>query len=633
MANSELPKLNCTSKQFDLAVEQISPVPQGKRKAGLFTLITLLKSCAKYLQGYNKEHEDVGEMPISHNWILPFIEDGTRNTRACWEPVPAIISDGDFEEGRCRSFSLDMGFVHEWALAGIDGPRVYRVHRAHTGEKKRTRKPSKLSSSSSKSEDIQQALEQLGKATHTIDVAPLEEAIDRLSRDVESAEVNGQLANVVNAYRWIQQQEISRDGTLVEVQQAFEALVSGRLQMKTGGVQGLMRAVKHKAYLGQDDVRNYDLKSCHTNALLHHVEQMQQTLGRKIDVSGYREYLRKGGKDYVVEATQGYITRDAAKEIEHALKAGAALPKSKAHAKVLREEGAEAVDDVVCTVFGDDPSHHAYAMVRCYYADYYDDIRKIRRITCGEWYEEAKRNGGRAGDALDLPSGSTFYKNKVKEGKNWKTQLMTALMQAYESQGVHALVHLQTNYDYEVMTVEFDGLIVRGRIPDAAIEAARKQTGFDRLELAQKPIATEEELQELFGHEPAPKPELQTPEPYTLPEEVNTEPQDEDEHPYDGSLSRVEEDQINEVFSECTGKQWALVVELANMLKDKGELKFNLSEVSGTKTEINALPFNLVEVEQKRRKTANGWRWQKAEIYETYEIYNIVKGFESGFIA
>jgi hypothetical protein len=440
-----------------------------------------------------------------------------RRTKSVWEDSVLIEckDDGfyDPERGLCREMRVYPEVVEEWA-ALPDEPRRWWLH---TPKPKRTHQPSPLSSdlqdenNHNHPEPIDKALRSLECAYHPFDLDALDEAIESLERKGGHGE---QLAHLRLKRKTIRRQADGEEG-VVDLQNAYTPDDSGgRITFKKGGPQGLMKAVKAKAY-DIEGITNWDIKSCHTSGLRQWADVLAG-LGVDIDTSPLDEYP---GKDKVVEDTG--LPRGLVKTTEHSVKNSAYLPASLDQAELIEENhlpGDRTLDIADEARDADVDTDEALRTLHEVFADYRRVAIEIAEALLTTYWDEHKQPGGPKGWCMKNHCGVSFYRSEVIEDEDtssWchkaRTAVMAWALRGLEGAFCHALTNIAEDYDYEVAANEHDGLIVHGRIPDEdesdAIERARERSGFHRAEIVEKPFADEEDIQEVYGDDTEQEPQ------------------------------------------------------------------------------------------------------------------------------
>jgi len=427
--------------------------------------------------------------------------------------------DGDFvspaeaeetgQDPRTREFRISQDVLDEFTGLA-EGSRRWWLQ---TAEPQRTDEPSPLSSDL-KDENgnyhpdlIDKALRVLGSAEHRIDLDSVDEAVSALS-EKSGRKARAQLSGLQLARETISRQAEGEEG-VVTIQNAYKPDDSGgRITFKRGGPQGMLGAVKAKAY-DLEGYRNYDIKSCHTAALKQWADELEE-LGVDIDTSALDEYP---GKDKVVEDTG--LPRGLVKVVEHSVKNSAYLPASLDQAELIEkihlEEG-RTLQIVDAARKADVDTDKALSKLYDVFADYRRVAIEIAEALLTTYWDEHKQPAGPKGWCMKNHCGVSFYRSEHiedKEDDSWchdaRTAVMAWALRGLEGAFCHSITVLSaTRTDFDVVANEHDGLITRGPIPAGIIQAAREMSGFHRAELAEKAFADQEDIQELYGVEAAP---------------------------------------------------------------------------------------------------------------------------------
>ena len=141
-----------------------------------------------------------------------------------------------------------------------------------------------------------------------------------------------------------------------------------------------------------------------------------------------------------------------------------------------------------------DPAQ-AYKVFRSYVQPLHKQLERWRRYLVEEWIPEHVQYNSK-GRFVKNAAGMLFYLDERKNGevkpksvRELKRKLPAFLLQGQESFFIHTLVALAPDYGFRPMANEHDGLITEGRIPEAAIEAAKRVTGMSYVDLVLKDLA------------------------------------------------------------------------------------------------------------------------------------------------
>jgi len=395
---------------------------------------------------------------------------------------------------RAREFRVPDEVMEKWNELGDESRRYW----LHTEEPERTdvAKPLKTDLSDENNNSlpglVDRALRVLKDADHPIRTDPIEDAISALSgREGQSA--SAQKVGLQFALETIERQTTDEEDGVSRLKNAYEMTFGGRIIFKDGGPQGMLGAVKARAY-DIEGLRNYDIKSCHTSGLRQVADKLED-VGVDVDISAWEEYP---GKDVIVEQTG--LPRTLVKITEHGIKYGAYLPVSIAQAQAVfawTSIDANQLQLVKAARKHADDADEALGKLHDAFGDMRRVIKEIAEALLDEYYD-ATNKGGYMHNACGVP----FNPRDYDEGHERKTKVMAWMLQGLEAAFVHSLTILSAESDgYDVVANEHDGLIVKGEIPEEAIEVARIMSGFHRAELVEKPHADEDEIAEVYGEE------------------------------------------------------------------------------------------------------------------------------------
>lgn len=538
-------------EHIDAVVHQAQPAVQ---QALRWMLLHLLHQRKRRLLGYT-ERDTGGWTPIPYDHIREHITGDVRRSSAVWAGCSVIVpkDHGAFGDEKCRRFRL----AEHWASAFDRLGGGVRRYKLHTPDVERTApqaaRTTDLTNTSRNGypEPLNGALRRLKDAPHYVDRSALTDALEAMPRPSygdasgpasgpatsDRDKRAGRLSNVRLALQWIDRQTVDEPGTggdepdesrdasggfrprsvydgdasvqadVVCVQNAYEVQpLSGRLGMKGGGVQGMLGAVKQEAYGTLNGVHNYDIRSCHTQALLTLCDEIQEVTGREIDTAPLTDYLGRGGKDWAVQAYP--VPRHLVKTVEHSVKMGAALPRSAAQAARMSSElpGTDriAVQEAVESTYSKSSiRRRMYGFLYDIFHGIHSLVQEVAGLLVGDYYEAVKQPGGPAGWGMKNPCGLLFRPSAHEAGHKRRSKAMASFLQGYEAAYVAHLVCLQDDYDYEVMGCEYDGVITLGEIPQAAQNEAAQRSGFDGAELVQKRFASGDEWDAVYN--PAPQ--------------------------------------------------------------------------------------------------------------------------------
>jgi len=441
---------------------------------------------APYHSTYRVWHESELIEPFQGGYYVPPTDDGA--------------------QPQARAFRIREEAFEEFTSLG-DGTRRWWLH---TEKPARTDEPGPMSSDLKDENDnyhpdlIDEALRVLDGAEHRIDLEPIRDAIKSLAGQ-NGREARARKANLQLALETIERQADGSEG-VVSLQNAYTPdECGGRVSFKDGGPQGMLKAVKARAY-DLKGYTNYDISSCHTAALKQLADDLKQ-LGVDIDTSPLDEYPGK------YEAADNHnLPSSLVKTTEHAVKNGGYLPASLAQARVIEQEIPGELKIVEEARGADVDTDRAIQELHDIFADYRQVAVEIAEALLTTYWDEHKQPGGPKGWCMKNHCGVSFYRDEWTEDEDehsWchraRTRVMAWALRGLEAAFCHSLTILSEEYDYEVAANEHDGLIVDGELPDEdesdVIDQAREMSGFHRAELVEKAFADKEDVEALYGED------------------------------------------------------------------------------------------------------------------------------------
>ena len=251
--------------------------------------------------------------------------------------------------------------------------------------------------------------------------------------------------------------------TFVEYAVAYKGSNTGRMFEQGGSIQSLPKAFKDLAYYGLGGVNNYDVRSCH----LAIISQLCREYGK---VLGWTEEYCNNKKAKYEYAEAAGMPVQIWKQGIISLFYGATLGKH-AEAGVYRWIWDSMHDEDMDT----DPG-----MVGNYY-DRFVQYATPFILESKSWLEmvkttlmkvhEVRSNGKRClKNACGAIQPLTLFKN-VKDTAAF-------ICQGLESAFMNHLMILSKDYNYTIRSLEHDGLVVDGCIPEKAVAKARELSGF-----------------------------------------------------------------------------------------------------------------------------------------------------------
>jgi len=253
--------------------------------------------------------------------------------------------------------------------------------------------------------------------------------------------------------------------TFVEYAVAYKGSDTGRMFERGGAIQSLPKAFKALAYYGLGTVRNYDVRSCH----LAIIAQLCREQGKVLHWT--EEYCNN--KHAKVEyAANAKIPVDVWKAGIISLFYGATLGKN-VEAGVYRSiwnymhDHDMDTDPALVGTYYDNFVQHAAAFIlesKSWLA-----IVKTKLLKVHEVFSHGKRC---LKNAVGAVQPVTLFKN-MKE-------IAAFICQGLESAFINHLMILskEDKYQYTVRSLEHDGLVVAGSIPEKTVAKARALSGF-----------------------------------------------------------------------------------------------------------------------------------------------------------
>ena len=265
--------------------------------------------------------------------------------------------------------------------------------------------------------------------------------------------------------------------------------MSGRIT-EVGGIQNASRPMKHAALAPlrrSHDVRNYDFEASQPWHLVQEFED------HDVDASWLLTYLSGDKRDAAEKAlgSRGVEQVDLWKRCVIGLVMGAAL-KRWIDEKLPRRPGqtvgsTPAITEHILAVYPDpDEAQRALDGIYAALRPLKDDLALWHRRMASEVKSGRYRVGGRGGNFVTNACGVTLNTMPLS-GWELTSTLSAFFLQGREAALVHHLTCLGETYGYEPLSNQHDGLIVRGEIPDAAVEEAKTLAGARYATLIEKP--------------------------------------------------------------------------------------------------------------------------------------------------
>ena len=464
-----------------------------------------LLSCARSPDYDTGEAEGMEWVGVSAETMEEEMGAPYHSTRQVWEHSDLIEADPDYvppnedgEDGRTRCFRIPQPVLNRWAGLG-DGSRRWWLH---TEKPERTSPPAPMSTDLSDENNhrypdlIDRALRVWVDTIQPIRLVPIKEAIVSLD-EKNTKTARAQKSGLQLQLRTINRQTQKVEGGVAHVRCAYTPTFAGRIVFKNGGPQGMLGAVKARAY----DIKgltNYDIRSCHTTGLKQVADKLAD-VGVQIDVSPWEEYP---GKYAVAEQTGLPVI--LVKTAEHAVKYGAVLPSSVEQVKKFYVDDDNDPDDVsnwpsvaqAAERYAADVDA-ALSTLHDVFSDMRRVVKKIADALLNDYYDATQRGG-----YMHNPCGVSFNPRDFEEGHERRSKVMAWMLQGLEAAFIHSLTLLSVESDdFNAVANEHDGLIAEGTVPQEAVEVARLMSGFYRAELVEKPHADAEEIAEIYGRE------------------------------------------------------------------------------------------------------------------------------------
>ncbi len=411
------------------------------------------------------------------------------------------------DQGKARQFRIYQDAFEQFTSLGKGSRRYY----LHTEERQRTSPPSPLKTDFSTDNNneypflMDRALRVLSDNTQPIRIGEVEQAIENLA-EMEGRTAWAKKTGLQLALETIERQTARRQNGIAYVKNAYTPVFGGRVLFKKGGAQGMLGAVKARAF-DIEGLVNYDIKSCHTTGLKE-VASKLSGVGVEIDVSPWEEY--PGKYDAADEIGLPVIL---VKIAEHAIKYGAYLPASIDQAqKVFEESSLDPEKDLqlvkAAKKYTEEPDV-ALGKLHNVFADMRRVVKRISKALLNEYWKAHRQPCGPNGYCMKNACGVTFRPDDFAKGHVRETKVMAWMLQGLEAAFVHSVTILSDETDdFSVVANEHDGLIADGQIPgiheegcSEVVEIARHMSGFYRAELVEKPHADEEEIEEIYGSE------------------------------------------------------------------------------------------------------------------------------------
>lgn len=291
---------------------------------------------------------------------------------------------------------------------------------------------------------------------------------------------------------------------------AYRVQMSGRVSHILGGLQSASRRMKAAAYMGIQDLKNYDLKASQVSGLI------QQFKLADLDTSWLEDYKENPNakKDYAAQvgisvdcwkkclcavmfaahtSTANNRTKNKLKDLEVTEEG---QPKKKLNA-VMDSLFEEANGDIDLTVEYITKFYEAISPLKVELDKWHNWLLKTWVIKMGYIANDGKRY-------LKNPTGKTLCITDLeKDYPLWKVKAMLSafVLQGQESCFIHNLTLTSIEYKFQVISNEHDGLVTLGVIPTEAINKAAALSGLQGAILEEKALEGMDLIAELIERE------------------------------------------------------------------------------------------------------------------------------------
>jgi hypothetical protein len=416
------------------------------------------------------------------------------------------------KEPKARELRVKAGALERWTCLGEKGgsPR----YKAHRREPVRSHQPEPMSTDLRDENQnripslVRESLQVLAAADHRGVFEAIEDGVEALlKRNGEKA--RHQLASLYLAKKAIVRQIVGKQSETVRLKNAYAIQKSsGRIAFKRGGPQCLNAEVKARFY-DVDGYRNFDIRSCHTQALKQVTDILSTKVGVDVDPTPWTEYP---GKRAVAELRD--LPVSLVKFAEHAIKYGAVLPAS---LKQLRGFYMADSDENDLSLWPSIPRevrrhvengsvediNRTLRALRSEFGEMREVVLQISEALLTDYYA-AEQSGG----WMENACGISFGKHAFDEGFERRSKCMAWMLQGLEAAFCHSLTIASADSEaFSVVANEHDGLIIEKKVAseadfqdalDAAIDDARDRSGFYRASIVEKPFAEEEAVAEFY---------------------------------------------------------------------------------------------------------------------------------------
>ncbi|MEA5625298.1 hypothetical protein [Nostoc sp. UHCC 0251] len=291
---------------------------------------------------------------------------------------------------------------------------------------------------------------------------------------------------------------------------AYRIQMSGRVSHILGGLQSASRRMKAAAYMGIEDLRNYDLKASQVSGLI------QQFDLAKLNTDWLENYKENPNakKDY---AAQIGISVDCWKKCLCALMFGAYVSSANDHTKgklkdlegTVEGEPKKKPNAIIDSLFEEAEGDIALALE---YIIKFNEAVAPLKVEIDKWHNWLLNTWVIKVGYL-AKDGKRYVKNTT--GKNlcitdleknyplWKVKAMVSafVLQGQESCFIHNLTLASIEYNFQVISNEHDGVVTLGVIPQAAIDKAATMSGLEGAILEEKALEGMDLIAELIERE------------------------------------------------------------------------------------------------------------------------------------
>ncbi len=252
-----------------------------------------------------------------------------------------------------------------------------------------------------------------------------------------------------------------------QYQPAYRVQKSGRIGQIGGGLQNCSRRMKQAAYRGIAGLHNYDLRASQARILLADMQQ------RKISCKWLENYANNSKEKQVAAKFVG-ISVEAWKRCFYAILMGARLPPP---TRILQSRGTLSV--AIVENVGQVDAEATYRKLLKLIEPFRRELQiwrnqvvqeALQAVTTKTANAREKKFSNAAGMRVTLPD----LDPKVRQ---WKINgaISAFVLQGREAVFIHALSESAKSFGFSIFSNEYDGLVVCGKIPQPAIDAAAKR--------------------------------------------------------------------------------------------------------------------------------------------------------------